>query len=78
MAKASDTLVPVENAHFALLSGHHARAVGVRTHGQALSYLMLIDAHRRGQKQGQAGQAAQRSQTRRPGLLGLAMGGRNG
>jgi hypothetical protein len=78
MPKLNDTLAPAEHAHFARLSGHHPRAVGVRTHRDALSYLLLIDAFRRKQKGGKNAQVMQRTQMRQPGLLGLVMEGRHG
>lgn len=61
MATLREPLGEGEQQHFMRLTGLHPGHVGVKTHGDAISYLNVLDAHRmfRGRK------------APKPGLLGM-------
>ncbi len=74
MANLMDQLGEPEQRRFMQLTGIHPRVAGVNTHREAISYLTLLDEHRRKKRAAPKGFPTVTLATRAPGLLGLTMG----
>jgi hypothetical protein len=66
LANLTDQLGEPEQRYFMQLTGIHSRGVSVHTHRDAISYLTLLDMHRRKKRTAQVARA--------PGLLGMTLG----
>jgi hypothetical protein len=66
MANLNDRLGESEQRHFMQLTGNHPQRVDVHTHRDALSYLRLVDVHKRKKDVPKPGRV--------PGLLAIGMG----